>query len=70
MMNIPRLVEWQPNFEWKISSRESADQINSFHEDYPQHVMDTMLTINLLGKQPLPIQNIRTINFIHPFSDI
>ena len=33
-----RNCRWNPTFEWVKTSRECADKINSYHEDYPKYV--------------------------------
>jgi fido (protein-threonine AMPylation protein) len=36
-----REIPWEPKFKWVKTSKEAADLINLFHEDYPQYVEDT-----------------------------
>ena len=36
-----RETDWSPTFDWVKTAEEAADQINSFHEDYPKYVKMT-----------------------------
>jgi len=40
-----RTSPWTPTFTWVGSEREAADQINSFHEDYPTRVNVSLLAL-------------------------
>ena len=41
-----RKYPWEPTFSWLGTSAEAADQINSFHEDYPKYVEATKLALD------------------------
>jgi Fic family protein len=61
---------WTPKFEWKRAIEECADQINSFHEDYPKYVDNTINEIQILEVvlQPLlvlPSMKDQYIKLIH-----
>lgn len=44
-----RQTPWTPGFTWVNSVAKAADQINSFHEDYPKRVRATEDVIERLG---------------------
>ena len=41
-----RKDSWRPTFTWLPLVPECADQINSFHEDYPKYVPNTKMVID------------------------
>ena len=45
IFNHLRKTPWEPTFTWVATVEEAADQINSFHEDYPKRVPKTMKAI-------------------------
>ena len=71
---MQRDIPWIPRFVWKSSTKEAADQINQWHEDYPHRVKDTQRVIEMLLKRydsfPIPITH-ELIHEIHReiFSD-
>lgn len=58
-----RAIPWDPSFEWVATAREAANQINSFHEDYPKYVDITKST--LLGVASLRIPYIRNSTLLN-----
>ena len=48
-----RTTEWHPSFVWLNTIEEAANQINIWHEDYPQRVAATTSVLDsLLGRLP------------------
>lgn len=41
-----RVTPWAPTFTWVAMAWEAADQINSFHEDYPKYVVATQIALS------------------------
>ena len=50
--NRLRATPWNPTFTWVDTAAKAADQINSFHEDYPQRIEVTRLCIEMLANDP------------------
>lgn len=57
-----RTATWNPEFSWVETARDSAHQINSFHEDYPARVEDTLammlaysVAVRIFGVYPFTI---------------
>lgn len=48
-----RRVPWHPSFEWLATLEEAGLQINSFHEDYPEHVRATTDVLRAFDKHGL-----------------
>ena len=56
-----RHTPWKPTFDWVPNITQAADQINSWHEDYPLRVTATiraletawLYDLNLIGKEIL-----------------
>lgn len=47
-----RVMPWEPSFTWVETATEAADQINSFHEDYPRRVAVTESLLELPFRGP------------------
>ncbi len=62
LRNIPC---WKPQFKWVEVARDSADLINSWHEDYPTRVEDTLdmmlsytVSVRVFGVYPFHIRSL------------
>ena len=60
-----RPIPWHPTFSWLRTSIDAADQINSFHLDYPERVCSTIFAL-----EKVEVENVITnsqLRVIHRF---
>lgn len=60
-----RITPFNPTFAWLDSIEKSADQINSFHEDYPTYVNSTIKTIQCFSDFPPILVDTYFLQSIH-----